>query len=266
MRKYMLLLVLLSFTSPVQAANPLLERILEEVYSSYNRQERPMVIFDLDGTLFDNRPRILKILKEYAEAELKNVRTEDAKKIAALDVERIQYALPETLRLAGITDQGVINNAAIFWAERFFDDDYLKYDKPTPGIVQYVRTLYSSGARVIYLTARDAPRQLLGTVKALRDHGFPIGIQGTELIMRPSAQTQDAVYKQQVTSYLRHYGKVIAAFDNEPANANVYRRAFKESTCVLFEAPSSPNPPPLSDGINRLPTFDKGLEPTPTGP
>ena len=264
MRKLLLLLFIFVFAEPAQAANPLLERILEEVYSSYNRQERPMVIFDLDGTLFDNRPRILKILQEYANAELKSVRSEDAKKIAALDIERIQYSLPDTLRLAGITDQGVINNAAIFWAERFFNDDYLKYDKPTPGIVQYVRTLYSSGARIVYLTARDAPRQLLGTVKALRDHGFPIGIQGTELMMRPSAQTQDAVFKQQVTSYLRHYGKVIAAFDNEPANANVYRRAFKEATCVLFETGHSPNPPPLSDGINRLPTFDKGL--VPTGP
>ena len=40
--------------------------------------------------------------------------------------------------------------------------------------------------------------------------GFEHGIQGTELIMKPTMQTQDAVFKQQVTNYLRQYGKVVA--------------------------------------------------------
>ena len=143
----------------------------------------------------------------------------------------------------------------LFRSQRFFSDAYLTYDAPTEGSVDFVRTLYSTGARIVYLTARDAPRQLLGTIKALRDHGYPIGIQGTELIMKPTAQTQDAIFKQQVTNYLRHYGRVIAAFDNEPANTNIYRRAFKTATVVRYEAPHSPNPPPLLTGIGSLASF-----------
>ncbi len=249
------LLVLTSGTALAQAQNPLLPRVVEQVRKAYNKQERPMVIFDLDGTLFDNRTRIQQILKEYGEQELKSVRPDAAQKLAALNVDQVKYMLTDTLSAIGITEATVVNNAAVFWSQRFFSDDYLKYDTPTPGSVNFVRTLYSNGARIVYLTARDAPRQLIGTVKALRDNGFPIGIQGTELIMRPTVQTQDAIFKQQVTNYLRHYGKVIASFDSEPANANVYKRAFADSITVIYSAPRAPNPPPLLPKIESVASF-----------
>lgn len=232
-----------------------LQKVMQEVRTSYNRQQRPMVIFDLDGTLFDNRPRHLQILKEFAAQELKTVRPEAAQRLNSLTAQMVQYRLTDTLTMAGVTEEAVVNNAAVYWSQRFFNDDYLRYDTPTSGSVDFVRKLYSSGARIVYLSGRDAPRQLLGTVKALRDHGFPIGIQGTELIMKPTTQTQDAIFKQQVTNYLRHYGKVIATFDNEPANANVYRRAFPDAVCLLYDAPHSPNPPPLLPKVTKLASF-----------
>ena len=93
-------------------------------------------------------------------------------------------------------------------------------------------------------------------MRSLRDSGFPIGIQGTELIMRPTVQTQDAIFKQQVTNSLRHYGKVVATFDNEPANANVYRRAFPDATVAVYAAARAPNPPPLLPNIQPLGSFE----------
>ena len=215
---------------------------------------RRLIFTDLDGSLLDNRPRILQILKEFSK-EKKYITPDAAAKLATLTVTSVQYRLPDTLASVGITDPAVVQNAAAFWAERFFTDDYLKYDLPTPGSVAFVRTLYSNGARIVYLTGRDAPRQLMGTVKSLRDHGFPIGIQGTELIMKPTMQTQDAIFKQQVTNYLRHYGTVVATFDNEPANANVYRRAFPKAIVILYQAPHKPNPPPLLQNIQKLLSF-----------
>ncbi len=230
-------------------------QILNDVRTAYNKQQRPMVIFDLDGTIFDNRTRTLKILKEYADKELQSVRPKAAEKLRMLTRDQIEYQLTETLNGVGVSEEAVVNNAAVFWSERFFKDEYLKYDEPVEGVVSYVRTLYSNGARIVYLTGRDAPRQLMGTVRALRDQGLPIGIQGTELIMKPTAQTQDAIFKQQVTNYLRHYGKVIATFDNEPANANVFRRAFPSATVMAFDAPHSPNPPPLLREVQKFASF-----------
>lgn len=237
-------------------ADPRLLEVLTTVRSTYSKQQRPMAIFDLDGTLFDNRHRTLRILKEYADRELQSVRPEAAKIIRGLTYDKIRYQLTETLIGAGVTEGAIVNNAAVFWSERFFEDEYLKYDKPVVGAVAYVRSLYSNGARIVYLTGRDAPRQLLGTVRSLRDNGFPIGIQGTELIMKPTAQTQDAIFKQQVTNYLRHYGKVVGTFDNEPANVNVYRRAFPSAAVFAFDAPHSPNPPPLLPDVKKFSTFE----------
>ncbi len=237
------------------APPPVLAEILNAVRQAYNRQERPMVIFDIDGTLMDNRPRIAAIVKEYAEVELKGVRPADYKKLRAVTTGHIQYQLTETLKAIGVVDPAVVNNAAVFWSKKFFTDGYLEHDMPTSGSVQFVRKLYSNGARIVYVSGRDVPRQLLGTVKSLRKQGYPIGIQGTELILKPTRQTQDAVFKQQVTNYLRHYGKVIAAFDNEPANVNVYRRAFADAKVVLYHAPHSPNPPKLLPKIIRIMRF-----------
>lgn len=241
---------------PPPAGNPLLTQVIEAVRQSYNKGERPMVVFDLEGTLFDNRTRILQILREYGEKELKTVRPQFAQILASLTAAQVQYQLNDTLKAVNITEDAVVNNAAVFWSERFFTDEYLRYDTPVPGAVKFVRDLYSSGARIVYITGRDAQRQLLGTVKQLRDSGFPIGIQGSELIMRPVPQTQDAVFKQQVTNYLRQFGKVVAAFDTEPANANVYRRAFPDAVCVVHSSPRSPNPPPLLPNIVSLLAFD----------
>jgi hypothetical protein len=232
-----------------------LNKIMDDVRAAYNKQERPMVIFDLEGTLFDNRPRHLRILQEFANAELRTARPEAAQRIGLLTIPTIQYRITDSLTTVGVTEPDIINNAAVYWGERFFTDDYLKYDTPVVGAVAYVRTLYSAGARIVYVTGRDAPRQLMGTVRSLRDNGFPIGIMGSELIMKPSADVQDPVFKQQVTAYLRHYGKVVAAFDSEPANANVYRRAFPEAICVLFNAPRAPNSPPLTANIMQVGTF-----------
>lgn len=248
-------LVIVTPTLASAQMSPALVQVLNQVRQSYNKQERPMVIFDIDGTLLDNRARHLQILKEYGTQELKGVRPDAATRLANMTLQMVRYRLTDTLTMAGVTEQAVVNNAAVFWSQRFFVDEYLKYDKPTTGSVNFVRQLYSSGARIVYLSGRDAPRQLIGTVKSLRDHGFPIGIQGTELILKPSAQTQDAIFKQQVTNYLRHYGKVIATFDNEPANANVYRRAFTQAVCFIYTAPHSPNPPPLLPNITPLPSF-----------
>ncbi len=263
-RFWIVALVLLASIPAMGARRaPVLEEILEKVRASYNKQERPMVIFDVDGTLLDNRTRIQKILVEYADAELKKARPDEAKKIREISVDSIEYRVADTLKGIGIDDSGIINNAMVFWGERFFTDAYLGYDVPTAGAVDFVRTLYSSGAKIVYLTGRDTERQLLGTVRALREHGFPIGIQGTELIMKPTPQTQNAMFKQRVTNYLRHYGKVVATFDNEPGNINVYRRAFGKALCVLFQASHSGDAPPLLPNITELASFEKIPDPEP---
>ena len=96
-----------------QQTNPTLAKVLEDVTATYNKQKRPMVVFDLDGSLLDNRPRILQILKEFSK-EKKYITPDAAAKLATLQVPMVQYRLPDTLAGVGITDPAVVQNAAAF--------------------------------------------------------------------------------------------------------------------------------------------------------
>lgn len=242
--------------APPLSPSAMIRKIVEDSRGAYNKLERPMVVFDLDGALFDTRSRTAQILREYADQELRGVRPDAAQRILAMSYQHVGYMLTDTLNQLGITEPAVANNAAVFWAQRYFTDDYVKYDQPTPGAVDYVRMLYSNGARIVYVSSRDVPRQLSGTIRALHERGFPIGIAGTEVILKPTQQTPDAQFKQQLVTYLKQYGKVMAAFDTLPSNVNDYKRIFPDATIVLLDAPQAPNQPGVNAGVIRASGFN----------
>src|SRR5689334_667216 len=95
--------------------------------------ERPaVVVFDLDGTLMDNRPRTTVILRELA-AELKAEAHSSAEILAAARSEELAYLLGDSLKRLGVEHPDLIARAEAFWRERFFSDGYLRHDIAVPG-------------------------------------------------------------------------------------------------------------------------------------
>lgn len=212
-------------------------------------QPVPVVVFDLDGTLMDNRPRTTVILQELA-AELRREAHSAAEILAAARAENLAYLLTETLQRLGIEHPELIDRAEGYWRERFFSDGYLKHDVAIEGSVELARACYEAGATIVYFTGRDLPLMSLGSFQSLRDLGFPIGVVGTELVCKPDAKIPDEAFKREEGPKLTRIGKVIAAFDNEPGNCNAFLEMCPESEVVFVDTQHLPGAPPLASRVH----------------
>ena len=85
----------------------------------------------------------------------------------------------------------------------------------------------------------------IGSFASLRDLGFPIGLPGTELVLKPDAQMPDEAFKRMQGPALERVGKVVAIFDNEPGNCNVLGQHFPDAHSVLLDTQHLPGAPPL---------------------
>src|SRR5215471_8825485 len=71
------------------------------------RGPTPVVVFDLDGTLMDNRPRTLAILREFADT-LSGEDREVAARLRACDAEHLAYLLTDSLSALGVTRSDLV--------------------------------------------------------------------------------------------------------------------------------------------------------------
>lgn len=214
----------------------------------------PVMVFDLDGTLMDNRPRVVAILHELAD-HWRARHPAEAAKLASVRDDMICYGLVDNLKNFGVSE-ALHEEGRAFWLARFFRDPYMKYDVAIPGAVAYVRRCYEAGVNCVYLTGRDLPNMALGSFASLRDLGFPIGVVGTELVTKPDFETSDEVFKRDVAGALSRLGKLLAVFDNEPGNCNLLLEAHPECTSVLLDTSHAHNPPPLHESVVVVDSFE----------
>lgn len=223
----------------------------------------PVVVLDLDGTLMDNRPRTVAILHDLAKL-WHDKHPEAAALLEACTVERLAYLLSDSLRRLRISDPVLIGEATEYWRRRFFADEDLRHDVALEGAVHFVRACHSRGATVVYLTGRDLPMMGLGTFGSLHSLGFPIGVAGVEFILKPDAQMADEAFKRMIAPTLARVGEVIASFDNEPANCNLFKEAYPEADIVFVDTQHVPGAPALRDDILVIGDFavTKNLTPS----
>ncbi|HEY9722143.1 MAG TPA: HAD family hydrolase [Oscillatoriaceae cyanobacterium] len=217
------------------------------------KHQHPIVVFDLDDTLFATADRNLAIIKEWAA-------TPDGapyrQKLDALTRDQIPYDIDGVLEANGVPakDMPAITT---FWAKRFFTSDYVKYDRPEPGAVDYVRAVLKSGAQVVYLTGRPSSMEP-GTRAALIKAGFPWDSKGktVRLLLKSQSHQKDAAFKYQAALELAKTGTIVAGFDNEPANVNAIHKAAPKALVVYLKTVHSANPPAVDPGIVQLANYD----------
>jgi predicted secreted acid phosphatase len=235
-----------------------LNRVLERV-QRISAGHPAVVIFDLDSTLFSTQERNHAILQEFGThpetpAELRSV-------LEGIEKHHMGWNIMDDLRERGVGHEPTLIRLRRFWLERFFTDDYLRHDEPLPGAAAYVRELHAAGGTICYLTGRDEPNMGRGTRDSLRAHGFPIDVERTELLLKPRFEDDDLAFKRDAIRRIGLAGEVIAAFENEPGNANMFAEAFPHADVIFLETVHSPDPPPLLARIKRLKDFRRQMNP-----
>jgi len=236
--------------------------LLANIRAVAERRQDPLVVFDLDETLYANDHRTLRILQEYAHTHASRLGGL-YELMGRLSPGDVHYGVAATLRSAGVADEALIADAQSFWAERFFTNAYVQVDLPRSGAVELVSLVHRAGGVPCYLTGRDAPAMLVGTVTALQRDGFPIGTWDTRTILKPDPSIPDADYKAAVISHLRKSGTVVGAFDNEPGLCNLFKRAFPDAAVVWVDSSHAPGAPALDPDIATVRHFTE-LLPTPS--
>lgn len=240
--------------TPATPAPAAFEALLARITAMRAAGEEPLVVFDLDGTLYDNTHRTLRILLEFAHTHAGRY-PEFHRRIASVAPSQLAYRVDDSVRALGFEDASMLGDIFAFWRERFFTNDYCYYDLPLAGGREVVRRVHQAGGVPTYLTGRDAPNMLLGTIGALQRDGFPIGRVDTRAILKPAFEIDDNVFKEGVIAHLRRIGPVVASFDNEPRLCNLFKAHFPDALVGLLDTHCAPGAPPLSEGVLTLSDF-----------
>jgi hypothetical protein len=218
---------------------------------------RGVVVFDLDSTVFDNRPRQARILREFGA-----FRKIDALAHCSPTDFNSGWDLRAAMRNCGLTTEeaeGIYPEAKQFWLKRFFTSAYCREDVAIRGAPQFVKAVAEAGAIVCYVTGRHEGMKS-GTLDAMRNCGFLMPGNGVHLIMKPTPEMGDDEFKRRAHREVAKLGTMIAAFDNEPTHVNDYRRTFPEATIVHLATDHSGRPVGLLEGVLSVPHFGSMLE------
>lgn len=219
----------------LRAVFPRIERALEQ-------DLLPLVVFDLDSTLFTTGPRNLRILREFIDSR-GDAHPELAALAQSIGLSDMGWNVHECLRARGIGDEVLWDALKKFWFERFFTDEYLACDTPVPGAAEFVNACHQRGAMIYYLTGRHVGGMEIGTVRSLVARGFPFWRGRCVLHLKPSFEMNDRAFKDDALADIRSYkGSVVATFENEPGNANMFARAFPHALHFLLLTVHAPEP------------------------
>lgn len=223
-------------------------------------QEGPVrTIFDLDSTLYDVSPRISQIINEFGRLpEISSSYPEHADLLQKVTPSPKDWGIKRTLMRYPFTkpDDEFIHQLVHFWKKAFFSSEYLKYDVPYPGALPFVKNLDNLGAEVHYLTGRDVPRMLQGTIDSLCSEGFPLKEDNSNLALKPGTDVTDWQFKNTYFSDLKAEGTTWF-FENEPANIHIVLENHPHVKVVFVDTVHSQSAPPLPTDILTIDSFEE---------
>jgi hypothetical protein len=224
------------------------------------KQAHPLVLLDLDSTLYEVAPRSLQIIREWLESKASSGHPHVQRALKALREDQVGYSLGDTFTSVGLNVLAPEAEQALkvlkeFWYERFFSSRYLPYDRPYAGAPEFAQKLYDAGAEIVYLTGRDAPRMGEGTVSNLIRDRFPWDQKRTHLLLKAEAEIPDLEHKTSAATYVREHGSLVASFENEPPNLIALSEIFPDAMHVFLDTVCSDHPARAGTHLYRIRGF-----------
>jgi len=187
---------------PTREQGAALQAVIENVRTTAARGETPVVVFDLDDTLFGGGPRSHRMLREYLDWFVKEYPDElsdrEIATIRSIKPEELGFRTDYNLRMKwGIANEKFLGHWFMKgFLPKFFTSEYCQLDSIYPGAVDYVRAIYNAEATVVivYFTGRQEggatpgteKGMRPGTIKALGKATFPVPDgKRVHLIMKP---------------------------------------------------------------------------------
>lgn len=238
-----------------------LREVIRRVEKVRDGGKLPIVVFDLDSTLFDVTRRSYEILREWLQHPENHSYQETVEALKDLSHTDFRYSLQDVWEARKVSheDEPYASHfklAKNYWRKRFFGNEYLIHDEPTKGAVEFVHQLYERGAKIVYLTGRDVPLMSFGTFDQLKSHRLPIEAERTRLILKPKRHHDDLDFKGGAAATIKSWGTVVASFENEPKNLVAMAQVYDKDTMNVFiHTVSSDHPAPVGQGIYRIDDF-----------
>lgn len=203
-----------------------MSEIVDEILAESAEQRRPLVIFDLDSTLFNVSLRTQAIVETFArDPEMQMRFPNEVRFLSNFQILARDWGLKQALERAGFKSSEEFGKTIRdFWRSRFFSSEYLHHDRPYEGSREGVDRLHRAGADILYLTGRDEKNMKSGTVESLKYWGFPLKFKDNRtanLIMKPiKGSIDDEVFKEnEMQKLVEQYSDPhhdIWFFENEP--------------------------------------------------
>ena len=234
--------------------------VLNEALSQIQSVKSPVLLLDLDSTLYEVSPRTFQILQEWAQSHESLQFTAVRAAIAQMPLSQIGYSIEDTfahlqLSLSESSTRAALESVKKYWSARFFTNEYLQYDRPYPGSYDFVRKAHEAGAEIVYLTGRDAPGMKQGTTRNLIRDQFPWELSRTHLLMKPEAHLHDLEFKKAASQFVHQKGSLVASFENEPPNVVALYDLFPEAMHVFVDTVCSAHETEACHGLYRLRSY-----------
>jgi len=239
---------------PYRVGPGVMDEVLKKVRDLKAAGGKPVVIFDLDDTIYSTPERVIAILHDYG----KQIGDDRLEKI---EKRHVHYEMDATLIAGGIPEaeaKGAFGQQVRrAWSRRFFHGDSYTLDGHVPGAIDFVKRCEAAGATIVYVTGRKE-RWRAQCLAVIRLSGLP----DEHLFMKPPVpsgqpklHTHD--FKEQVTrDTISAMGTIVATFDNEPSNVNSFKRAIPaDAHSVWLDTLWKPSSPAVVAGTEVLKDF-----------